>query len=171
MTCIELTTELATTAQRAFDLSLDVGVHTGSMARSGERVVGGVRDGAMALGDTVTFAARHFGVRWRMTSRITAWQRPARFVDEQDRGPFRSWWHEHTFAWDEARQVTVARDVVHFTAPFGLLGRLVTRVVLERYMRRILVERNAYLAQVCAGGIPAQRDSRAASKVGRARRR
>ncbi|PAX90951.1 cyclase, partial [Streptomyces albidoflavus] len=27
----------------------------------------------MALGDTVTWRARHFGVVWRMTSRITAY--------------------------------------------------------------------------------------------------
>jgi ligand-binding SRPBCC domain-containing protein len=150
MPVIELTTLLPATPDQAFDLSIDVDAHTGSMAGSGERTVGGVRSGRLALGDTVTFAARHFGLPWRLTSRITAYDRPARFVDEQVKGPFRVWRHEHTFAFDEARKVTVARDRVEFTAPFGVLGRLVTALVLERYMRRILAERNAYLARTLA---------------------
>ena len=32
-----------------------------------------------------------------MTSAITSYEYPWRFVDEQQRGPFRRWWHEHTF--------------------------------------------------------------------------
>jgi ligand-binding SRPBCC domain-containing protein len=86
----------------------------------------------------VTFAARHFGLPWRMTSRITAYDCPRRFVDEQVRGPFRAWRHEHTFAWDDALGVTIARDVVHFIAPLGFLGWMVEKVVPERHMRRIL---------------------------------
>lgn len=149
MVVIALTTVLPTTPERAFDLSIDVDAHTGSMAGSGERAVGGVRSGALALGDTVTFAARHFGLPWRMTSRISAYDRPDRFVDEQVEGPFRSWRHEHTFSWDDARGVTVSRDVIHFTAPLGMLGRLVTKAVLERYLTRLIAERNAYLRQLC----------------------
>jgi ligand-binding SRPBCC domain-containing protein len=32
-----------------------------------------------------------------MTSRITEWSRPERFVDEQVRGPFAAFRHEHLF--------------------------------------------------------------------------
>lgn len=146
MAVFTLTTELRTTPERAFDLGLDVDRHTGSMASSRERIVGGVRHGRLALGDEVTFAARHFGMPWRMTSRIVAYERPSHFADEQVRGPFRSWRHEHHYAWDERRQVTVARDVIAFEAPFGVLGRLVVRVFLERYMQKIVTGRNTYLA-------------------------
>lgn len=45
--------------------------------------------------------------------------------------------------------VTVSRDVIHFTAPLGMLGRLVTKAVLERYLTRLIAERNAYLRQLC----------------------
>jgi ligand-binding SRPBCC domain-containing protein len=145
MAAFELTTLLQASPEQAFDISLDVEAHTSSMRR--ERIVGGVRSGRLKLGDTVTFAARHFGVPWRMTSRIVEYERPAGFVDEQVRGPFRSWRHEHTFTWDESRQVTVARDDIRFASPLGPLGRLVDKVVLRRYMRRIVLERNAYLAR------------------------
>jgi ligand-binding SRPBCC domain-containing protein len=152
MAVIALETFLPARPERAFDLSIDVDAHTGSMARSGERTVGGVRSGRLALGDTVTFAARHFGLPWQLAARITAYDRPGRFVDEQVKGPFRRWRHEHTFTWDGERNGTIARDVVEFTAPLGVLGRLVTRAVLERYMRRILIERNAYLARTLGEG-------------------
>lgn len=51
----------------------------------------------MKLGVTVTWRARRFGVALRMTSAITSCEHPRRFLDEQQRGPFRRWWHEHTF--------------------------------------------------------------------------
>jgi hypothetical protein len=35
-----------------------------------------------------------------MTSAITDYQYPSRFVDEQLHGPFRRWWHEHTLRAD-----------------------------------------------------------------------
>jgi hypothetical protein len=75
--------------ERVFDLKLDVDVHAASQHGSGETAA--TRDGRrrLLLGDEVTFRARHFGIRWRMTSRITAYERPCRFVDEQIRGPFR----------------------------------------------------------------------------------
>ena len=36
----------------------------------------------MNLDDEVTWSARHFGVPWRMTSKIVEYQRPDQFVDE-----------------------------------------------------------------------------------------
>ncbi|WP_408907745.1 SRPBCC family protein, partial [Streptomyces albidoflavus] len=59
-----------------------------------------VTTGTMALGDTVTWRARHFGVVWRMASRITAYDHPTHFVDEQTAGPFHHWWHARHFTPD-----------------------------------------------------------------------
>lgn len=139
-----LTTEIAAPAQACYDLSLTVEAHTSSMAASGERAVAGTTSGVMGLGDTVTWRARHFGIPFTMTSRITAHEAPHRFVDEQVSGPFARWWHEHTFV--EAGGVTTMTDVVEFASPLGPLGRFVDRVVLTRYMTRLLTERNGWLA-------------------------
>jgi ligand-binding SRPBCC domain-containing protein len=99
----------------------------------------------MGLGDSVTWRARHFGVPFRMTSKITEYDAPARFVDEQMKGPFRRWWHEHRF--DEREGMTVMTDIVEFESPLGPVGMLANRVMLTRYMTRLLEQRNHWLAQ------------------------
>jgi ligand-binding SRPBCC domain-containing protein len=79
-----------------------------------------------------------------MTSRITSLTFPERFVDEQVRGPFKAFRHVHEF---EARgNGSLMTDRVEFTAPFGPLGRIVERLVLRRYLERLIAERGLYLA-------------------------
>ncbi|MDP5228003.1 MULTISPECIES: SRPBCC family protein [Arthrobacter] len=132
--------------ERIFGLSLDVDAHTGSMADSGERVVAGVSSGRLAPGDTVTWQARHFGVRLRMTSHLPEYRAPSYFVDEQLSGPFKRWRHEHHFTDDDGG--TLMRDVITFAAPLGPLGRLAELAVLRWYMPRLIRQRNAYLKRV-----------------------
>jgi ligand-binding SRPBCC domain-containing protein len=84
----------------------------------------------------VTFSARHFGVRQRLTSKITAFDRPWHFRDEMLRGAFAVLRHDHRF---EARDdATLMRDEFYFEAPLGLLGRIAERAVLVRYMTEFL---------------------------------
>ncbi|MGL3200671.1 MULTISPECIES: SRPBCC family protein [Curtobacterium] len=139
-----LDTHLDCSPERAFALSLDIGAHERSLADTGERAVGGVTSGTIGLGETVTFRARHLGFVWRLTSRITALEAPHRFVDEQARGPFARFRHEHRF--ERAGTGTRMVDDVVVTAPFGPLGRLAEVVVLGSYLRRLLSTRNAALA-------------------------
>jgi ligand-binding SRPBCC domain-containing protein len=133
--CIRLETVIEAPPGDCFGLSLSVDAHTASMRASGERAVGGVTSGAMKLGDTVTWRARHFG--------ITAYEYPGRFVDEQQRGPFRKWWHEHTFM--AAAGGTRMTDAVEFQSPLGPAGMLADYLVLDRYLRELLIKRNAWL--------------------------
>ncbi|WP_432090479.1 SRPBCC family protein [Streptomyces sp. NRRL F-5630] len=146
-----LTTRIAAPPETVFDVSLDVNLHEASMAGSGERAVAGVTFGAMGPGDTVTWRARHYGVRWQLTSRISAYERPGYFVDEQVRGPFARWHHAHHFAPDGAGG-TVMRDAVDFAAPLGPLGRIAERLVLGRYMPRLILVRNACVREAAERG-------------------
>jgi ligand-binding SRPBCC domain-containing protein len=144
-----LRTVIRADADECFGLSLSVDAHTASMGRSRERAVDGVTTGEMALGQSVTWEARHFGVPFRMTAVTTAYDRPHRFVDEQTQGPFRSWWHEHTFVQTDGG--TVMTDVVRYSVPAGPAGRLVDVVLLRPYMRRLLEARNAWLKSKLEG--------------------
>ena len=67
------------------------------MRGSRESAVAGVTSGTLQRGDSVTWRARHFGVWFRLSVRITDLDRPRRFVDEQTAGPFRRFRHEHRF--------------------------------------------------------------------------
>jgi len=58
----------------------------------------------------VRLRLRGIPIRWQ--SEITAWEPPHRFVDEQRRGPYRAWIHEHTF--EERGGETIARDRVQY---------------------------------------------------------
>lgn len=135
---------------RVFDLSLRVDLHTGSMSRYRERVVGEPPE-RLAMGDTVTWRAWHMGLPWTMTSRIIACVPPAHFVDEQTRGPFAAFRHAHHF--EECDGGTRMTDVVEFRAPGGPLGRLAERLILDRRLRRLIDERNSRLRAVAEGRV------------------
>ena len=141
----ELTTHTTIPVAVLFERSLSIDDHLASMANSQERAVAGVTAGRIGLGESVTWRARHFGIRFRMTSTITALAEPHRFVDEQLKGPFKEFRHEHRFS--TADGVTTMSDHLTFTAPFGLLGRIVERLVLARYLERLIVERNIFLTR------------------------
>ncbi len=78
-------TELAAPVPVIFDLSRSIDLHLESMVASGERAIAGVTSGLICGGEEVTWEARHFGVTWRMTSRIVEFDPPRRFIDEMVR--------------------------------------------------------------------------------------
>ena len=142
---VELVTRIKSPIERCFDLSCDIDVHLGSMEASGERVIGGVTSGLMALGEDVTWRARHFGITWRMTSKITEFDRPRRFIDEMQRGPFASFHHEHRFEQHEGTTTMV--DVVHYSLPLGPLGVVADVAIVGRHLRHLLEKRSSYIKQ------------------------
>ncbi len=145
MPTIHLETSIEATPERCFDLSLNVDVHSLSTAQTHERPVAGVMTGEMKLGDTVTWEAVHFGVKQHLTSKITAYERPHRFVDEMVRGAFQEMKHLHEFVPQPPGTLMV--DQFTFRAPFGFFGRVAETLVLTRYMKDLLLTRNSYLKQ------------------------
>ncbi|MFI5928265.1 SRPBCC family protein [Micromonospora sp. NPDC051543] len=149
---IELTTHVQAVPEAVFDACLDVDLHTESMGSSAERAVGGMTTGRLKAGDAVTWEARHFGLPWRMTVRITDYRRPHGFTDEQTSGPFGRWRHEHGFTpIPDDSSATLMRDVIEFSAPMGPVGALVASLILRPYLQRLIARRNTYLAAALAG--------------------
>jgi len=143
MPVIIMRTRVAAPPARCFDLARDVELHQRSTAASRERAVAGRTTGLLGAGDEVTWEATHFGVRQRLTSRITEFDPPRRFVDEMVRGAFARFRHEHQFL--SVPGGTDVVDIFDYTAPLGPLGRLADGLFLRRYMTALLRERNAYL--------------------------
>jgi ligand-binding SRPBCC domain-containing protein len=149
MTTLEEITVIRAPIERCFDLARSVEVHLLGNVHCGEQALatGGVRSGPLSLGDRVTFRAKHFA-RWhRLTSEITALDRPSHFQDAMVEGLFRSMRHDHFFRSITASE-TEMRDVFAFAAPLPVLGRLAEIVFLGGYMRALLRERNAAIRGV-----------------------
>jgi ligand-binding SRPBCC domain-containing protein len=144
---IEVVSLINAAPTTVFDLELDVDVHAESLAESQETATTTAGRRQLALDDEVTFQGRHLGLRWRMTSRITAYDRPHHFVDEQTRGPFRTLRHEHYFSdlGDGRARMT---DRMTIRAPLGPLGAVVTRILLAPYLRRLLTQRALHIKRL-----------------------
>src|SRR6266852_2134966 len=146
MASIQLETYMEAPAERCFDLSLSVDLHRHSVAHTHERPVAGITMGLMKLGDTVTWEAVHFGIKQYLTSKITAYERPHRFIDEMVQGPFQEMQHIHEFIPQSSGTLMIDRFAFH--APWGIFGRLAETLFLTRYMKGLLLTRNRYLKQV-----------------------
>lgn len=138
---LDIVTETRFSIETLFDISLDIDAHVASMSSSKERAVAGVTRGRIGLGESVTWRARHFGVWFRLTSKVTELSRPHRFVDEQVRGPFAVFRHEHVFTEVDGRSIMIDR----LTVGSPILGGLAERLILVPYLRRLIEARNRAL--------------------------
>ena len=99
----------------------------------------------MTVGTLIEYRIRLRGIPMRWQSEITTWGPPHRFVDEQRRGPYRLWVHEHEFIPQEGTTQdggTLARDTVQYAV---LGGAIVQRLFVASELRRIFDYRNAAL--------------------------
>ena len=80
----------------------------------------------LATGALIDYRLRVHGIPVRWQSRISVWEPPLRFVDEQTRGPYRCWRHEHVF--EEVDGGTLCRDIVDYEVYGGsLINALLVR--------------------------------------------
>ena len=94
----------------------------------------------MKVGTLIDYRVRLRGVPMRWQSEITAWEPPHRFADEQRRGPYRLWIHEHTFTSQDGG--TMAKDTVRYAVPGGAI---VQRLFVASELKRIFNYRNGAL--------------------------
>tara|TARA_R110002096_G_scaffold42143_4_gene113667 strand:+ start:95022 stop:96530 length:1509 start_codon:yes stop_codon:yes gene_type:complete len=76
-------------------------------------------------------------ISWK--TRIEAWEPEKRFVDAQMKGPYRCWWHQHTFR--AAGNRTIMEDRVLYALPLGILGRIAHRLKVSRMLLEIFTYR------------------------------
>jgi ligand-binding SRPBCC domain-containing protein len=140
MPTIHLTTFIQAPPVRVFDLSRSIDLHKKSMAHTGEEAVGGTRMGLINLQEFVTWKAKHLGKQRILKSKITAMLSPDHFTDEMAEGDFRSLKHEHHFK--PVDNGTLMIDYMHYEMPYGILGQLVDRLYLKKYLTKMLETRN-----------------------------
>jgi len=146
MPTIRLSTYVNAPIRRVFDLARSIDAHVASTGGTGERAIAGVTTGLISVGQSVTWEARHFGVRQQLTVQITEMTEPFSFEDEMVSGAFKSMHHRHEFV--SKGDSTEMIDNFKFSAPLGILGRIAETLFLETYMRRFLVSRAHILKRI-----------------------
>jgi ligand-binding SRPBCC domain-containing protein len=146
MPLIRLETSIHAPVELCFDISRSVDLHRDSVAHTHERAVAGITTGLMELGDTVTWEAVHFGIKQRLTVKITEFEKPARFIDEMTQGAFHEMKHIHEFL--AQPDGTLMVDCFLFRSPLVPLGWFADTLVLTRYLRRFLLVRNSYIKRL-----------------------
>ena len=81
-----------------------------------------------------------------MANKITRWNPPHEFVDEQLKGPYRTWIHHHTFE-DTGDGHTLMRDHVRYSLPFQPFGEI-ARPFVKAEIRKIFAYREQILEEI-----------------------
>ncbi len=97
----------------------------------------------MCEGALIDYKLRLHGIPIRWRTEIAAWEPPYRFIDQQLRGPYKWWVHEHRFVRDGDE--TIAQDIVDYNM---LGGRLANRLLVARDLRGIFEYRAAKLIEI-----------------------
>lgn len=104
---------------------------------------------AMGVGSLIDYRLRLFGIPFSWRTRISRWDPPTLFTDEQLKGPYRLWVHTHTFA--DHPDGTLVRDEVRYRLPLFPLGELAYPIV-RLQLRRIFAYRRMRMNELIIGG-------------------
>lgn len=92
-------------------------------------------DPVVRLGTRIRYRLRLHGIPMGWESRISEFEEGRSFADEMLSGPYKRWYHRHTFrAVEGGVQI---EDVVEYALPFGPLGRLAHALLVRRQLRQI----------------------------------
>lgn len=150
MATIILKTFIKASCETCFDLSRSIDLHANSMNNFGEKAIEGRLTGLIGMGETVTWRARHFFVWHEMTSAITRFKYPTMFRDEMVAGPFKELCHDHIFS--ASSEGTTMTDIFQYTLPCPRLTGFLDSILFQRYMRKLLEQRNAMIKQLAESG-------------------
>lgn len=145
MPTIVLETVIHAPAAIVFDLARSIDLHKISTAHSKEEAIAGKTSGLIGMGESVTWRARHFGLTQKLSSKITAFEKPFQFTDEMVSGAFSSFKHNHHF--QETDGITLMTDIFIYKSPMGFLGSVADVLFLKQYMHNLLAERNRIVKQ------------------------
>lgn len=132
--------EIAAPIERCFDLARSIDFHVASSTPIDARAIAGRTTGLSELGDETTWSARYFGLRFRITTRIVALNRPHFFREDLISGLPKRFEHFYTFQ-PITTYRTLVTDEFTFESPFGYMGALVDRFILRPKLTRVLTHR------------------------------
>jgi ligand-binding SRPBCC domain-containing protein len=93
----------------------------------------------MKVGALIDYRISLYGVPFFWKTLITEWNPPYKFVDQQLKGPYVLWHHQHSF--EQKDGYTLMTDEVHFLSPGWFLEPLINKIFVERKVKEIFAYR------------------------------
>ena len=143
MTTIKITTTYFATIERVFDTNRNIDIHQQSASKTKEVAIAGITSGLINKNETVTWKGKHFGVYLTHQSLISEMDFPTYFVDEQLKGQFKSFKHQHFF--EQKENYVEVTDLLEYETPFGIFGQLFDKLLLKKHLTNFIIHRNAVL--------------------------
>lgn len=146
MTKIKTTTTINSPIEIVFDNCRNIEIHQYSANNTNEKAIAGRTTGLIEIGETVTWKGKHFGFYIQHESIITEMEFPNYFVDEQLKGHFKSFKHQHIFQQKENQ--TIMTDILEYETPYGNIGKLFDKFILKNHLSNFIICRNQVLKEV-----------------------
>ena len=146
MTKIKITTTIKAPIEIVFDTCRNIDIHQYSASKTNEKAIAGRTSGLINKGETVTWKGKHFGVYIQHESIISEMEFPIYFVDEQLKGHFKSFKHEHIFI--QNKNQTLMTDILKYETPFSVFGKLFNKIVLKNHLIKFILYRNSILKEL-----------------------
>lgn len=71
---------------------------------------------------------------------------PNYFFDEQVKGHFKSFKHQHIFK--QIENQTIMTDILEYETPFGFIGKLFDKFILQKHLTNFILHRNQILEEL-----------------------
>lgn len=146
MTRIKVTTTINTPIEIVFNNCRNIDIHQYSASKTNEKAIEGRTSGLINKGETVTWKGKHFGIYLKHQSIISEMDFPTYFVDEQLKGHFKNFKHQHFFIKKE--NLTIMTDILEYKTPFGFFGKLFNRLLLKNHLTKFIQNRNKIIKQI-----------------------
>ena len=86
------------------------------------------------------------GIPLSWMTEITHVHAPDYFVDEQRKGPYKLWHHQHHFKTIEGG--TEMTDLVHYRLPFGFIGNIANALLVKKELEKIFAYRYGKIVEL-----------------------
>ena len=143
MTTIKITTNYFAPIETIFNTNRNIDIHQQSASKTKEIAIAGITSGLINKKETVTWKGKHFGVYLTHQSLISEMIFPTYFVDEQLKGKFKSFKHQHFF--EQKENYVEVTDILEYETPFGIFGQLFDKLFLKKHLTNFIIHRNAVL--------------------------
>ncbi len=100
----------------------------------------------MEKGTLIDYKIKLNGIPFVWKTRISEWNPPFKFADQQLVGPYSKWYHEHFF--EEKDGKTIMTDKITYLSKGWIIAPLLHRLFVDKKVKQIFEYRETQLQQI-----------------------